>query len=89
MTRVKMKAPNVLGTNLHVTSVGPDPIGPGESFEVGEAEAKQLEARGLAVRVGEAKAEKGAAENKMEAAPANKGIISAEGVTRPAKRKGK
>lgn len=85
MTRVKMKAPSVPGTNLHITSVGADPIGPGETFEVGETEAKQLEARGLATRVGEVKAEKAAPENKAEAAPANKGIISA----RSSKRRGK
>lgn len=83
MTRVKMKAPNVPGTNLHITSAGAEPIGPGETFEVGEAEAKQLEDRGLATRIGEAKAEKGAPQNKAEAAPANKSLVSAR------KRKGK
>jgi hypothetical protein len=71
-----MKAPSEPGVNLHITSVGPDAIGPGETFEVNENEAKQLEQRGLAARVGGAKAEP-EPENKMAAEPENKTISAA------------
>jgi hypothetical protein len=66
---VQMKAVDT----LHISNSGPDNIRPGETFEVGENEAKQLEDRSLATRVGEKKAEKAASANKaMKAAPANK-----------------
>lgn len=65
----KMKAVDT----LQISNAGPDNIAPGETFEVSENEAKQLEDRGLATRVGEKKAEKAAPANKaMKAAPANK-----------------
>lgn len=73
MTKVKMKAIDT----LHVSAAGPDNIEAGASFEVNETEAKQLEDRGLAKRVGAAKAEPAPA-NKMADAPDNKGIISAK-----------
>lgn len=72
MTKVKMKAVDT----LHVSSAGPDNIEPGGSFEVNETEAKQLEDRGLAKRVGSAKAEPAPA-NKMADAPANKTFSAA------------
>lgn len=81
MTRIKMKASDT----LHVSSVGPDNLVEGDEFVVSEGEAKQLEAAGLAERIGEEKAEK-APDNKMEAAPANKADkapISAVGITQP------
>jgi hypothetical protein len=69
---------------LHISSVKPDSLQPGEEFEVAGYVAEDLEARGLAERVSdkpaqteapasdpEAKAEP-APENKMEAAPENK-----------------
>ena len=67
MTKVRMQA----GDTMHVSSVGPENIAAGDQFEVSEVEAKQLEQRGLAKRVG-AKMEKTVAANKMEPAPANK-----------------
>lgn len=75
---IKMKASKDEGTNFHVSSAGPDNITAGQEFSVSnETEAKQLEERGLASRIG-GKAEK-PAENKMEAAPENK-VISAASV---------
>jgi len=47
--RITMKA---LDT-LHVSSVGPDCLAPGDEFTVGETDATSLEKRGLAVRTGE------------------------------------
>lgn len=79
---VEMKATDT----IHVSSAGAENILEGDKFEVSEEEAKSLERRGLAKRVGGAKAEKAAPENKMEAAPTNKGVISGEGITRPARR---
>ncbi len=78
MTNVKMKAVD----QLFVSSVSPDTMAPGQEFEVSTSVADDLEARGLAKRVGgskkeEAKAETAAPENKMEPEPANKGIIGA------------
>lgn len=71
MTNVTMKAVD----QLHVSSVRPGSIQPGEEFEVSGHVADDLEKRGLAVRVGgdeaETKAEP-APENKMEVAPENK-----------------
>lgn len=64
MSNVKMKAVDT----LHVSNAGPDNIGPGETFEVNETDAKQLEDRGLAVRV---KAAPDHA-NKQAPEPANK-----------------
>lgn len=92
MTNVKMKAADT----LHITGVKEDNLAPGEEFEVSTSVADDLEARGLATRVGaKAKAES-PPENKMEAAPANKGQrrpISAKSVpsknTATAKRKAK
>lgn len=83
MTNVKMKATDT----LHVSSVGPENIAPGGEFEVSTAVADDLEARGLAKRVGGAKKAE-APDNKMDAAPENK-AISAASVKAPAKRKGK
>lgn len=86
--KVSMKA---LDT-LHISNVQADNICEGETFEVPEDEAKRLEDRGLAKRVG-AKAEKAAPANKMEAeAPANKTISAAVAGSSSrvaAKRKGK
>lgn len=81
MTNVKMKA---LDT-LHISSVQADNLAPGEEFEVSSAIADDLEERGLAKRVGgkvEAKAEKAAPENKMEAPSEDKGIIGASAFDR-------
>lgn len=74
MTQVKMKAIDT----LHISNVGPDNIEPGASFEISEADAKLLEDRGLAKRVGGAKAESAAPANKAKAgAPENKAISAA------------
>lgn len=70
---------------LFVSAVGPETMAPKTEFDVSADEAERLEKEGLAKRVGGTKAEKAAPENKMEAAPANKGIISAAPAT-PAKR---
>jgi hypothetical protein len=67
MTNVKMKAVD----QVHISSVKADSLQPGEQFEVTEATAKDLEDRGLAKRVGGAKAEP-APTNKAEPAPTNK-----------------
>jgi hypothetical protein len=64
MTNVTMKATDT----LHISSVGPENITPGQEFETTEGTAKELEARGLATRV---KAEP-APENKADK-PAPKG----------------
>lgn len=79
MNKVKMKA---LDT-FHASNVQAENILAGDDFEINEVEAKQLEDRKLAKRVGGAKAEPAAPENKMEAASANKGLISAAGITAP------
>lgn len=84
MTKVTMKAVD----SLHVSSATPNFAEAGRKFEVNEAEAKELEARGLATRVGGSKAAP-APENKMDAAPANKGLISGDVVKAPTARKGK
>jgi hypothetical protein len=84
MTNVKMKATDT----LHVSSVGPDNIAPGGEFVVTEDTAKQLEDRGLAKRVGGAKAEP-APQNKAEPAPENKAApapISRATVKTPARK---
>jgi hypothetical protein len=52
MTKVKMTA---LDT-IHVTSVQADALQSGDKFDVSEAEAKQLEGRGLARRLATPKA---------------------------------
>lgn len=83
MTKVTMKAVDT----LHISSVQASAIQAGERFDVLEADAKSLEDRGLAKRVGGAKAESAPA-NKAEAAPANKAISSASVKVAPA-RKGK
>jgi hypothetical protein len=67
MTTVTMKA----NDTLHVSSVKADNILPGEEFEVSADVADDIEARGLAKRVGGKKAEP-APDNKMAAAPDNK-----------------
>jgi hypothetical protein len=77
--KVKMKA---LDT-LHISNVQADNLLKDDTFEVSETDAKQLEERGLAKRMG--KAEKAAPENKMEAAPANKAPISARSTPTRAK----
>lgn len=64
---MKMKA---LDT-LHISAVSQHNIQPGETFEVSEPDAKDLEARGLAKPVVGMKAEP-APSNKAEPAPANK-----------------
>lgn len=84
MTKIKMKSVDT----MHVSSAGPENIEPGATFEVNETEAKQLEDRGLATRVGGAKAESAAPANKAAAAPTNKTISAATAPAR-AKRKGK
>ena len=66
---VKMKTVD----QLFISSVGPETMAPDTEFDVSEDVAKRLEKDGLAKR---AKAEKAAPENKMEAAPANKGMIT-------------
>lgn len=85
MTNIKMKATDT----LHISSVGPDNIAPGGEFEVSSAIADDLEARGLAKRVGAAKAEASAPENKMEPAAENKAAVSAATAPTKAKRKGR
>lgn len=78
----KMKAIDT----LHITAVSDQPIRPDETFEVSEADAKSLEDRGLAKRVGAAKAEP-APTNKAEPAPTNKATDATATKTRktPAK----
>ena len=71
---VKMKA----NDTLFVSSFSSENIPPGGEFDVSADEAERMEKDGLAKRVGGAKAEKAAPENKMEAAPANKGIIGGD-----------
>lgn len=83
MTRVKMKAVDT----MHISSVGAENIEAGATFEVNETEAAQLEKRKLATRVGGAKAEKAALENKMAVAPENKTISAATAPAKPARRK--
>lgn len=83
---IKMKASKDEGTNFHVSSAGPENITAGQEFSVSnEAEAKQLEERKLATRVGGAKAEAAAPENKAEAAPANKTISAPARAARKSK----
>lgn len=53
---------------LHVSSVGPDNIVPGQEFEVSDDTGDQLVARGLASEVKSAVV----AENKAAPAPTNK-----------------
>lgn len=81
MTNVTMKA----NDTLHLSSVGPDNLQAGDKFEVSTSVADDLERRGLATRVGEAK-KAAPPENKMETEPANK-TISAASIKAPAKRK--
>jgi hypothetical protein len=69
MSNAKMKAVDT----LHVSAAGPENIEGGQIFEVNETEAKLLEDRGLATRVG-AKAQSAAPANKMQAAPDNKSV---------------
>lgn len=61
---------------LHVSSVGPDNIAPGEEFEVSADTGRQLVEKGLAKEVRAKKAEEAKSEaaplNKMDIAPANK-----------------
>lgn len=62
---------------LHVSSVGPEPIRPGQTFEVEDGAGKSLVARRLATEVAEKKAEpdvkaEPAPQNKAEPAPLNK-----------------
>lgn len=82
MTNVRMKA---LDT-LHISGVGPDNLVAKDEFEVSGAVADDLEARGLAERIGGGKKEP-APENKMAESPVNK-TISAANLNSPAKRKG-
>lgn len=67
---VRMKA----NDTLHVSSVGPHNLAPGEEFEVSSVFADDLESRGLAKRVGGKSAAKAdaAPANKAEPAPLNK-----------------
>jgi hypothetical protein len=67
MTNVTMKAVDT----IHISNAGPDNIEPGGTFEVGEGEAKILEDRGLATRVG-TKAEPAPQNKDAGPAPANK-----------------
>lgn len=76
MTNVRMKAID----QLHVSSVKADTLLPNEEFEVSSSMADDLEARGLAKRVAEKKAEKAAPANKdAGAAPVNKTISAKKG----------
>lgn len=59
---------------LHVSSVGPDNIAPGQVFEVSDNDGAQLVERGLATEVKAPKKSEAAPENKAEAAPSNKTI---------------
>lgn len=77
---VRMKA----NDTLFISSWSSENIPPGGEFEVSHDQSVELETRGLAKFVkAEAKAEKAAPENKMEAAPVNKAANA------PAKKKGK
>lgn len=69
MSKVEMKA---LDT-MHMSNVQAENLVAGDTFSVSETDAKILEDRGLAKRTGK----KAAPENKMAAAPENKGLISA------------
>lgn len=64
---VKMKAIDT----LHISSVGPNAMQPGQEFEISDTFADDLEKRGLAKRLGAAKKDPAPA-NKMEDAPVNK-----------------
>lgn len=82
---MKMKA---LDT-LHITAVGQHNIQPGDTFEVSDADGKDLEKRGLAKPVGTAKSE-AAPQNKAEPTPENKSDAAPlSKATAPAKAKGK
>lgn len=83
MTKIKMQA---LDT-FHASNVQSDNLLKGDTFEINEGEAKQLEAAKLAKRVGTAKEAPASPQTKMEPAPANKAIISADSVKAPAARK--
>lgn len=63
---IKMKAADT----LHISALGPNHIAPGETFDVSEEVAADLEKRGLASRDGAKK--DSAPKNKMDAVPANK-----------------
>lgn len=69
---VAMKA----NDTLHVSSAGAENIFEGDKFDVSEEEARVLERRGLATRVG-GKAEPSAPANKMAEEPQNKVIGAA------------
>lgn len=72
MTNIRMKAVDT----LHISGVGPDNLTAGDEFEVPTSIADDLEKRGLATRIGEAKAAPVHA-NKAEPAPENK-VVSAK-----------
>lgn len=82
MTNIRMKA----NDTLHISSVKADNIGPGEEFVVSTAIAEDLEARGLAKRLGKVADEAGEAKAEPEA-PANKAIKAAPANKSSAKRK--
>lgn len=68
MTNVRMKALD----QLHISSVQADTLAPGEEFEVSSSRADELEAAGLAERVGSKKADPAPANKARAAAPKNK-----------------
>lgn len=62
---MKLKATDT----LHISSLGPDPIRPGEEFELHDPDAKKLIDRGLAKKVATPAAEKAKAKPRNKAAP--------------------
>lgn len=62
---IKMKA----NDTLHISNVGSENIQAGDTFEVTETDAKQLEDRGYAKRVGAAKSEAAPAKEAADKAP--------------------
>lgn len=81
---MKLKAKD----QLHISNVKPDPIRPGEEFEIADPEGRQLLDRGLATRVKaekkmdkSSKRESKAAEqptNKAAPVPSNKAAAAAD-----------
>lgn len=66
---MKLKA----NDTIHISSVKAEAIRPGETFDVGDAEGKQLVDRGLATKVSAPKAKAAATpNNKKAASPRNK-----------------
>lgn len=65
---MKLKAKDT----LHISSLGPDPIRPGEEFDLPDPDAKKLLDRGLVSKVASKPKKKTASKPKNKAAPKSK-----------------